>query len=49
MLESYPVFPLNPQLNQIDYYWFEKGFSNIDIYKVLQISKLYNFQEALTN
>jgi PKHD-type hydroxylase len=48
MLESYPVFPLNPQLNQIDYYWFEKGFSNIDIYKVLQISKLYNFQEALT-
>jgi|688.fasta_scaffold452724_2 PKHD-type hydroxylase len=48
MLEFYPVFPQNNQLNQIDYYWFEKGFSNVEIRNVLRISKLYDFQEALT-
>jgi PKHD-type hydroxylase len=48
MLELYPVFPLNSQLNQVDYYWFEKGFSNVEIRNVLRISKLYDFQEALT-
>lgn len=48
MLELYPVFPLNPNLNQVDYYWFEKGFSNVEIRNVLRISKLYDFQEALT-
>lgn len=48
MLEFYPIFPQNPTLNQIDYYWFEKGFSNVEIRNVLRISKLYEFQEALT-
>ena len=48
MLELYPVFPINPELNQIDYYWFDKGFSNVEIRNVLRISKLYEFEEALT-
>jgi PKHD-type hydroxylase len=47
MLELYPVFPQNPQINQIDYYWFEKGFSNVEIRNVLRISKLYEFEQGL--
>ena len=47
MLEFYPTFPQNPNLNQTDYYWFKKGFSNVEIRNVLRISKLYDFQEAL--
>ena len=47
MLEFYPIFPQNPNLNQTDYYWFEKGFSNVEIRNVLRISKLYDFKEAL--
>ncbi len=35
MLEFYPVYPVNDQLNQTDYYWFEKGFSNVEIRNVL--------------
>ena len=48
MLELHPTFPQNTELNQVDYYWFEKGFSNIEINNALEISKLYDFQEALT-
>jgi PKHD-type hydroxylase len=48
MLELYPVFPTNKEINQVDYYWFEKGFSNVEIRNVLRLSKLYDFQEALT-
>lgn len=48
MLELYPVFPINTNLNQTDYYWFDKGFSNVEIRNVLRLSKLYDFQEALT-
>jgi PKHD-type hydroxylase len=48
MLELYPVFPINKELNQVDYYWFNKGFSNVEIRNVLRLSKLYDFQEALT-
>jgi PKHD-type hydroxylase len=48
MLELYPTFPINTQLNQVDYYWFDKGFSNVEIRNVLRLSKLYDFQEALT-
>jgi PKHD-type hydroxylase len=48
MLELYPTFPINRELNQVDYYWFEKGFSNVEIRNVLRLSKLYEFQEALT-
>lgn len=48
MLEFYPVFPINPKIDQTDYYWFEKGFSNVEIRNVLRISKLYEFQEGMT-
>jgi PKHD-type hydroxylase len=48
MLELYPTFPINTQINQVDYYWFNKGFSNVEIRNVLRLSKLYDFQEALT-
>jgi len=47
MLELYPVFPQNPEINQIDYYWFDKGFSNVEIRNVLRISKLYEFEHGL--
>jgi PKHD-type hydroxylase len=47
MLEFYPNFPQNPNLIQTDYYWFDKGFSNVEIRNVLRISKLYDFKEAL--
>jgi PKHD-type hydroxylase len=47
MLQFYPTFPLNDELNQTDYYWFEKGFSNVEIRNVLRVSKLYEYQEAM--
>lgn len=46
MLEFYPVYPINEKLNQTDYYWFEKGFSNVEIRNVLRVSKLYEFEEG---
>ncbi len=48
MLEFYPVYPVNDQLNQTDFYWFEKGFSNVEIRNVLRVSKLYEFEEGKT-
>lgn len=47
MLQFYPTFPLNENINQTDYYWFEKGFSNVEIRNVLRVSKLYDFKEAM--
>jgi PKHD-type hydroxylase len=47
MLQFYPTFPLNEQINQTDYYWFEKGFSNVEIRNVLRVSKLYDYKEAM--
>jgi PKHD-type hydroxylase len=48
MLEFYPVYPVNDELNQTDFYWFEKGFSNIEIRNVLRVSKIYEFEEGKT-
>lgn len=47
MLQFYPTFPLNENINQTDYYWFEKGFSNVEIRNVLRVSKLYEYKEAM--
>jgi PKHD-type hydroxylase len=47
MLQFYPTFPLNEQINQTDYYWFDKGFSNVEIRNILRVSKLYEYQEAM--
>lgn len=47
MLHFYPTFPLNENINQTDYYWFDKGFSNVEIRNVLRVSKLYDYKEAM--
>ena len=48
MLEFYPQFPSNENINQTDFYYFKSGFSNVEIRNILRVSKLYPLQEAFT-
>ena len=48
MLEFYPHFPINENINQTDFYYFNSGFSNVEIRNVLRLSKLYPTEEAFT-
>jgi len=41
-----PVFPTNPEINQTNYYWFEQGFSNEEVNKIIKLSKKHEFQKA---
>lgn len=49
MLEFYPHFPINENINQTDFYYFNSGFSNVEIRNILRVSKLYPIQEAMTS
>jgi len=42
MLEFYPCFPVNDQLNQTNYYLFNKGFDDVQVKYILEIAKQYD-------
>jgi PKHD-type hydroxylase len=46
MLQFYPCFPINEQIDQTDYYKFSDGFDKPQVDSILKIANDYNFQEA---
>lgn len=45
-MELKPIFPLNREINQTNYYWFENGFTSEEVDKIVKDSKKYSFQKA---
>lgn len=43
-----PVFSPNTNIDQTNYYWFEKGFSVEEVDKIIEDSKNYFFENATT-
>ena len=41
-----PIFPVNETINQNNYYWFDKGFTPVDVDFILEKSKDYPYSEA---
>jgi PKHD-type hydroxylase len=47
MLEFYPAFPINPNLNQIGVYTVQKGFGLHEVNKIVRLVKEYEYSDAL--
>jgi PKHD-type hydroxylase len=47
MLEFYPAFPLNPNLNQTGVYTVQKGFGLHEVNKIVRLVKEYEYSDAL--
>lgn len=45
-MELKPIFPLNREINQTNYYWFENGFTSDEVDKIVKDSKEHVFQKA---
>lgn len=45
-MELRPVFSINPNINQTNYYWFENGFTSDEVDKIIKDAKKYSFQKA---
>jgi len=45
-MELKPIFPLNREINQTNYYWFENGFTSEEVDKIVKDSKKHVFQKA---
>ncbi len=41
-----PIFPTKTNINQTNYYWFEKGFTDLEVSKIIESAKNYNFEKA---
>lgn len=41
-----PIFPTKTNINQTNYYWFEKGFTDSEVSKIIESAKNYNFEKA---
>lgn len=46
MLEFYPCFPINEQIDQTDYYMFRNGFDNAQIESILNIVNKLNTNKS---
>lgn len=49
MLEFYPCFPINEQLDQTDFYTFKNGFDETQIESILKIAEDYEFKDAVVS
>lgn len=45
-MELKPIFNINSEINQTNYYWFENGFTSEEIDKIVKDSKKYSQQKA---
>lgn len=41
-----PIFPIKEDINQTNYYWFEKGFSSVEVDTIVKNSLNHEFQRA---
>ena len=46
-MELRPIFPRKENINQTNYYWFEKGFSSDEVDKIINDSLQYDFQKGV--
>lgn len=46
-MELRPIFPRKENINQTNYYWFEKGFSSDEVDKIINDSLEYEFQKGV--
>jgi hypothetical protein len=44
-MELKPIFPLNREINQTNYYWFENGFTSDEVDKIVKDSKNMFFKK----
>lgn len=49
MLEFYPCFPINEQIDQTDYYMFKNGFDKAQIESIINMANELDFQKADIN
>ena len=45
-MELRPIFPIKEGINQTNYYWFEKGFSSVEVDTIVKNSLNHEFQRA---
>jgi PKHD-type hydroxylase len=48
MLNFYPTFPVNSEINQTDFYWYKNQFTSEEIDLIFETSKLYEEVKGLT-
>ena len=47
-MQQKPIFDPNPNINQTNYYWFDKVFSQEDLQYIDNLQNLYNFELGTT-
>lgn len=47
-MQQKPIFDPNPNINQTNYYWFDKVFSQEDLQHIDNLQNLYNFELGTT-
>lgn len=45
-MHTRPIFEPDTQVDQTNYYWFEKGFSFEEVNEILELTKNYEFQQG---